>query len=417
MTALTDPKQGQGQGREFAVRALRAEQPALVELAATRVARAGGSIAESGPSVLRDRLSTSLTAVLESLHQYAPEFEVVDGILDVTALCEADGAPPGAVMKSVDTVASLLVDFLETTTRVLPEGERDAVLATTLNDLASIASGARLALDLHYQQRCYPPQFEIDWAPKLDPGPPYTLVVAVPTSVQADTDRLLQVLKQRLRVVGTRRSETPSHATVVATALDRTAHHRLTELAEEGHALLLLHPPAEHVEHLESQYRWSRSSLAGIRRLSGNIGPVLLPRQMAVVAALQSAPLAERAAFVNATLARVLAMKADAAYKLLDVIGGHCARLDSCALAERLNLHPKSVANRVRRLQELTGLSLAEPMGRLRLMLGYQAWVLNRPSLPPVGSARWLQGSRLVVTGPEAARTLGMSVAEKGGAG
>lgn len=166
------------------------------------------------------------------------------------------------------------------------------------------------------------------------------------------------------------RSTPTAHAVVVAPApspweWDRTQHLALETAGEE--VLVLSSGPVQGARAIHACY----AEAAYLVRLARHVrtpSAVVHPGDLDVYRFLDAAGPEAARALVRRALGPVLALPADHGEKLLGTLR---ALADAGGLlagaAELLGVHPKTVASRLRRLEQLTGLDVDRPLDRLQL--------------------------------------------------
>jgi len=140
------------------------------------------------------------------------------------------------------------------------------------------------------------------------------------------------------------------------------------------------------LEGIRQSYAEARESLA-IARATG-AGPVARFLDLVLDRLLRQDP-ALLAEFVAQTVGAVQAYDSRRATGLLETLNVWAEEGGSpTAAAERLRVHPHTIAYRLSRIEELTGLSLARPGERMQLLLGLRASRLHQGSfVSPTKSA------------------------------
>jgi sugar diacid utilization regulator len=161
------------------------------------------------------------------------------------------------------------------------------------------------------------------------------------------------------------------------------------QVAARHGVFVLAAGPVEHLGSLNAVYRRAQPDMMFLRAARGGPGAVPV-KDLKAYRILAGAPLEDRLDFVHQILGPVLQLSEHKAVELLDTLEALYDHRGSVAeVAAELKIHDKTVRYRLRRVQELTGLSSDVPGDRLQLDIAVRLRRLAMAEVSPFDDPAW----------------------------
>lgn len=194
-------------------------------------------------------------------------------------------------------------------------------------------------------------------------------------------------------VEGPVRSAPVPHVVVLVPVLDDTswaaALERADEVAARGSLFVVATGPVDHLGSLYGVYRRAQRDMVFVRAARGGPGVVAM-KDLKAYRILAGAPLEDRLDFVQQILGPLLAVSEHKAVELLDTLEALYDHRGSVAdVAAELGIHEKTVRYRLKRVQDLTGLSVDVPGDRLQLDIAVRLRRLAMAEVSPFDDPAW----------------------------
>lgn len=147
--------------------------------------------------------------------------------------------------------------------------------------------------------------------------------------------------------------------------------------------------PVDHLASLYAVYRRAQRDIVFVRAARGAPGVVAV-KDLKAYRILAAAPLEDRLDFVQQILGPILALSENKAVELLDTLEALYDHRGSIAdVADELHVHEKTVRYRLRRVQDLTDLSVDVPGDRLQLDVAARLRRLAMAEVSPFDDPAW----------------------------
>lgn len=194
-------------------------------------------------------------------------------------------------------------------------------------------------------------------------------------------------------VEGPIRSLPVPHVVVLAPAIGRAAWAGVVSSADAvatAHDLYVAClEPVDQLRFLSAAYRRSQRDLAYVPAARSGPGAVAT-KDVKAYRILACAPLEDRLDFVQQALGPVFELSDTKAVELLDTVEAlYDNRGSVSAVAAELGVHEKTVRYRLRRVQDLTGLSVDVPGDRLQLDMAVRLRRLAMAEVTPFDDPAW----------------------------
>jgi sugar diacid utilization regulator len=168
-----------------------------------------------------------------------------------------------------------------------------------------------------------------------------------------------------------------------------TTQRLADEVAGRGGMYVVGSDPVDHLGSLYGVYRRAQRDLTFVRAARGGPGMVAM-KDLKAYRILAGAPLEDRLDFVQQILGPILNLSEHKAVELLDTLEALYDHRGSVAeVASELGIHEKTVRYRLRRVQDLTGLSADVPGDRLQLDIAVRLRRLAMAEVSPFDDPTW----------------------------
>ncbi|HEX2039436.1 MAG TPA: helix-turn-helix domain-containing protein [Acidimicrobiales bacterium] len=194
-------------------------------------------------------------------------------------------------------------------------------------------------------------------------------------------------------VEGPTRSAPVPHVVVLVPAPEDSAwaaaQERADEVAARGGLFVVAAGPVDHLGSLYAVYRRAQRDMVFVRAARGGPGVVAM-KDLKAYRILAGAPLEDRLDFVQQILGPLLGLSEHKAVELLDTLEALYDNRGSVAeVAAELGIHEKTVRYRLKRVQDLTGLSVDVPGDRLQLDIAVRLRRLAMAEVSPFDDPAW----------------------------
>ncbi len=230
-----------------------------------------------------------------------------------------------------------------------------------------------------------------------DVGPPCGLLIVTGGTGQENAG--LREVATRIAeavpgvVEGPIRSAPVPHVVLLAPAGDdagwAAAQAEADHVATQGGVFVVVAGPVDHLGSLYGVYRRAQRDMVFVRAARGGPGLVAM-KDLKAYRILAGAPLEDRLDFVQQILGPLLALSEHKAVELLDTLEGLYDHKGSVAdVAAELGVHEKTVRYRLKRVHDVTGLSVDVPGDRLQLDIAVRLRRLAMAEVSPFDDPAW----------------------------
>lgn len=188
---------------------------------------------------------------------------------------------------------------------------------------------------------------------------------------------------------GPTRPAPTAHVVVVVPEAERGLHAVADEVGERHGVYVGCVEPVERLVAVSSAYRRAQRDVLYISAARTGPGAVAM-KEVKAYRILACAPFEDRLDFVRQTLGGVFDLSEPKAIELLDTLESLYDNRGSIGdVAAEMGVHEKTVRYRLRRVQELTGLSIDVPADRLQLDIAVRMRRLAMTEVTPFDDPAW----------------------------